>query len=133
VIQGDHGARFALHGEELVQLQDDYYSEAWSDARSRPLVLVKPAGVESHERLSVSDYPALVTDVMPTILDSLDIQYVAHDGRVSLLDDSRPSRSVRYYHFYDKGDDGLPNGELARFIMEGEEIRYDRTIELPTE
>jgi len=133
VIQGDHGARFALDGEELVQLEDDYYSEAWSDARSRPLVLVKPADVDSHEQLSTSDYPALVTDVMPTIFDSIHIPYEPHDGRVSLLDDSRPTRGIRYYHFYNKGDDGLPDGELARFIIEGEEIRYERTIELPTE
>lgn len=131
VIQGDHGARFAPRGSGLVQLDDDVYSEAWSDARSRPLVLVKPPGIGDSEQLIASDYPAIVTDIMPTIFDSIDVPFVALDGRVSLLGDSLPTRDQRFYHFYDKGDDGLPDGQLTRFVMEGEQIHFERTITLP--
>lgn len=133
LIHGDHGARFRVTDEDLVQLPSDLFSEEWSDARSRPLLLIKPAELDSSEPLTISEYPALLTDIMPTIFDSIDIPFVAARGRVSLLSSDLPDRSTRYYHFYDKGKDGLPDGELTRYVVEAGEIRRDRAIQLPTE
>ncbi|MEX0865173.1 MAG: hypothetical protein WD269_09905 [Acidimicrobiia bacterium] len=132
VIHGDHGARFEVRSEELVRLPNDFFSEQWSDARSRPLLLIKPAGSDASS-FRISDYEALLTDIMPTIFDSLDVPFVAHDARVSLLQGDLPRRGTRYYHFYEKGDDGLPDGELTRFIIDNSEIRYDTSISVPTE
>jgi hypothetical protein len=133
LIHGDHGARFGVTADELIQLPDDVFSEEWSDARSRPLLLVKPAGVDARRALEVSEYPALLTDIMPTVFDSIEIPFVTLDGRISLLDDPLPNRPTRFYHFYNKGDDGLPDGELTRFVMDADGIRVDRVIKLPTE
>jgi hypothetical protein len=132
VIHGDHGARFDVTGEGLVELPDDVFSEEWSDARSRPLLLIKPAGVDSSNPLAVSTYPALLTDIMPTAFDSIDVAVDANDGRVSLLAADLPARPTRFYHFYNKGDDGLPDGELTRYVMEADGIRQERSIRLPT-
>lgn len=131
VVHGDHGARFESIGGKLRQLPEDLDSEEWNDARSRSLLLVKPAGVGAEGRLAVSEYPAMLTDIMPTLFDSIDAAFTSSDGRVSLLADDRPDRDKRYYHFYDKGDDGLPEGELTRYVIEGDEFRHDTTIQLP--
>lgn len=131
VIHGDHGARFGMAGDELRQVPQDFGSEEWNEARSRSLLLIKPAGADAEEPLAVSEYPALLTDIMPTLFDSIDVPFVSRDGRISLLADELPERPTRFYHFYDKGDDGLPDGELTRWVIEGDGIRYERTIQLP--
>jgi hypothetical protein len=133
LIHGDHGARFRVTADELIQLPDDVFGEEWSDARSRPLLLVKPAGIDASHALEVSEYPALVTDIMPTVFDSIGIPFVALDGRVSLVGDHLPNRPTRFYHFYNKGDDGLPDGELTRYVIEDDEIRLDAVIQLPSD
>lgn len=132
VIQGDHGARFELEGDNLRQLRQDFTSEAWNNARSKPLLLIKPAGNKASDRFLVSEYPAMLTDVMPTVLQSAGIQYTPRDGRTSLLRSSLPDRQTRYYHFYEKGDDGLPDGEVTRFVVESDGLRFDATITLPS-
>lgn len=133
VVHGDHGARFELTGDELHQLPEDHASEEWNDARSRSLLLIKPVGVDDEEPLAASEYPALLTDVMPTLFDSIGAPLVFGDERVSLLVEQLPARPKRYYHFYDKGADGLPDGELMRYLIEGSDIRYDGIVELPSD
>lgn len=131
IAHGDHGARFEMIGDSLHQIPQDFASADWNDARSRSLLLIKPAEIAADERLVVSEYPALLTDIIPTVFDSIGAPYVSTNGRVSLLGDDLPERTTRYYHFYDKGDDGLPDGELARYVIEGNEFRFDAKIELP--
>ena len=132
VLMGDHGARFERTEDgALVQVPSDFFGERWSDARSRSLLLVKPAGVDSTEDLVVSDYPAMLTDVMPTVFDSLGLPFEVGEGRTSLLADELPQRRERYYHFYDKGDDGLPDGEIARYVISDGELKSDTTITVP--
>lgn len=133
VIHGDHGARFRGDGEQLDQLPEDLQSVEWNDARSRVLLLIKPAGSDGAEPLAVEEFPALLTDVMPTMFDSIEAPYEAEAGRVSLLGEELPDRPTRYYHFYDKGDDGLPDGELMRYVIESGEISRDRAIEVPSD
>ena len=125
VIQGDHGARFALEGEgELRSPGQDLFSEAYSGARSRPLLLVKPAGERGRE-LAESDYPAMLTDIVPTVFDSIGAELDVAEGRVSLLADELPPRDERLYHFYNLGPDGLPDEEVQRHVISGEVITTD--------
>jgi arylsulfatase A-like enzyme len=132
IIHGDHGARFELNeAGDLERAPGDFYSERWSDARSRSLLLVKPAGIGSSTEFEISDYPAELTDVVPTVFDSVGLEFKSRDGRTSLLSASPPSRGVRFYHFYDKRDDHLPDGEVVRFVISDEGIAVDRTISLP--
>lgn len=132
VIQGDHGARFQRQGNEIVNIPQDFEAEEWNDARSRAVLLIKPASGGASNPLIVSDYPASLTDIMPTVFDSASITYLPRDGRTSLLAGTLPERATRYYHFYDKAEDGLPDGELARFIIEGDAIRHESVITLPS-
>ena len=132
IIQGDHGARFELNEEgKLDQVPSDFYSERWSDARSRSLLLIKPAGIDSSKEFEVSDYPAELTDVMPTVFDSVGLEFEVLDGRTSLLSATPPEREVRFYHFYDKAQDHLPDGEVVRYSIVDGAIAMDRTISLP--
>ena len=132
VIHGDHGARFQRHGAELHQLAQDFEGEEWNDARSRSLLLIKPARIGANNSLVVSEYPALLTDIMPTVFDSAGLPYLPRDGRTSLLADTLPERTTRYYYFYDKAADGLPDGTLMRFVIDSDGLQYDRAITLPS-
>ena len=132
IIHGDHGARFELNkAGELERAPGDFYSARWSDARSRSLLLVKPAGIDSSTEFEISDYPAELTDVVPTVFDSVGLEFNSRDGRTSLLSEAPPQREARFYHFYDKRDDHLPDGEVVRFVISDEGIAVDRTISLP--
>jgi hypothetical protein len=132
IIHGDHGGRFELNNDgKLGNIPSNFYSERWSDARSRSLLLIKPAGIDSSKDFEISDYPAELTDIMPTVFDSVDLELELRDGRTSLLGANPPHREVRFYHFYDKRDDHLPDGEVVRFVISEGAIAVDRTISLP--
>ena len=132
IIHSDHGARFELDEQrELRRVKDSSFEEQWRGARSRSLLLVKPAQADSSAELAVSDYPALITDVMATVFDSIDVPFEVSEGRTSLLSDALPARDVRHYHFYDKGPDGLPDGELFRFDIIDGVVSGGETITLP--
>lgn len=131
VVQGDHGARFQSQGEALHQIRQDFDGEEWNEARSKALLLIKPAGIGANDPLTVFDYPASLTDLMSTVFDSVGIQYLPGDGRTSLLASPLPERTTRYYHFYEKADDGLPDGELTRFTIDSGGFSFDSIITLP--
>lgn len=132
IVQGDHGARFAEDDGELVPLREDLFGEPYSGARSRPLLLVKPAGRTAEVPFTEDRYPAMLTDVVPTILDSVGAPVDPAPGRTSLLAADRPTRSARTYHFYDKDSKGLPDGVVTTFIVhEDGSVTRDRVIELP--
>jgi hypothetical protein len=132
IIHGDHGGRFELNNDgKLGNIPSNFYSQRWSDARSRSLLLIKSAGISSSKDFEISEYPAELTDIMPTVFDSVDLELELRDGRTSLLGANLPHREVRFYHFYDKRDDHLPDGEVVRFVISEGAIAVDRTISLP--
>ena len=51
---------------------------------------MKPAGVSGDGALVESDYPTLLTDIMPTVFDSIGAELDVAEGRVSLLADELP-------------------------------------------
>jgi hypothetical protein len=132
VIQGDHGAHFeALPDGSLGSLGGDTFSEAWSGARARPLLLVKPAGAGADGPLERSDYPALLTDIMPTVFDSIDADVPVADGRVSLLEEDLPARDARVYHFYEPGRGDLPDEEVQRYVIADGVVTTEERIPVP--
>lgn len=133
VIHGDHGARFQREGDDLRPLEQNFAGEDWNNARSKALLLIKPAGSAADSPLVRSEFPALLTDIMPTVFDSAGVQYEPGDGRTSLLARQLPMRTTRYYHFYDKDLEGLPDGSLTRFVVGSESLEFDKVITLPTE
>lgn len=132
IIQGDHGTGFTRTGDDLQIESRDFYGEAWSTGRSRPLLLVKPAGTDSSAALATSDRPAATSDVMPTVFDSIDLELPPSSGRASLIGPDFPDRPVRYYHFYDKDQFGLPDGKVVRFEVTDEGLSKGEAVPVPT-
>lgn len=128
VIHGDHGASYDLVSGEIVKVGDDRESLEWNDARSRSLLLIKPSGTDDSRSLERSDRPTMVTDVMPTILDSIGMNYDGPGGRASVLADSFPDRTVRYFNFYGSRD-GSPEGPIRRYAITQDGIRLERVID----
>jgi hypothetical protein len=133
VVQGDHGASLELSADGALTpvVADDFYSPEWSAARARPLLLMKPAGVGSDEPLATSDYPAQLSDVMPTVFDAIGADVPVADGRVSLLAADLPSRPERLYHFYDAGPDNLPDDEVQQYVIRDGEVIVGERLAVP--
>ena len=132
IIHGDHGAGLTRQGDELVAGNRDLYGPAWSTGRSRPLLLVKPAGTGASAPLATSDRPATTSDIMATVFDSVGLDVPLGPGRASLIGDDFPDRPVRYYHFYDKDAFGMPDGAVTRFTVTGDGLEKDRSVPVPS-
>jgi hypothetical protein len=133
VIQGDHGAGLAREGDQLDEVKQDFYGVPWSTGRSRPLLLVKPAGTTSADPMATSDRPALTTDIVPTIFDSVGLPDEPASGRASLIAAEFPDRPQRYYHFYDKSGQGLPEGKVVRFAVDADgQLSKGESISVPS-
>jgi hypothetical protein len=132
IVQGDHGARFGVEDGSLVPLKEEVFGEPYSAARSRALLLVKPAGTTDAQPFAEDDYPAMLTDVVPTILDSVGAPLASAGDRTSLLADDRPVRTSRRYFFYDKDSHGLPDGRVTGYVVhEDGSVTRDEVVELP--
>jgi hypothetical protein len=131
IIQGDHGTGFTRQGDDLTIENREFYGPQWSKGRSRALLLVKPAGTDASQPLATSDRPAMTSDIMPTVFESIGLDLPLESGRASLLGDDFPDRPVRHYHFYDKDDSGLPDGAVTRFSVTEEGIEKDESVPVP--
>lgn len=128
VIHGDHGASVDLVDGEVVKVGNDRESLEWNDARSRSLLLVKPSGVANTGSLAVSERPTMVTDVMPTIFDSVGLSIDGPSDRASVLGNHFPERAVRFFNFYSSRD-GSPSGPIRRYAITADEFLLDEVID----
>ena len=129
VIHGDHGGDFQLVDGELVALPNKRDRIEWIDARSRPVLLIKPAGVPRRSPLVANQYPAALGDVLPTVFDSVGLELDVAEGRTSLLHEPLPARSVRYFHFYSVNSSGHPSGPIRRYAITEQGTSLDEAIE----
>jgi phosphoglycerol transferase MdoB-like AlkP superfamily enzyme len=108
IFQGDHGARFMIKDNELVDVRLlnkklDAYSPEYSHARSRSLLLIKPAGIGADTNLIVSNKPAELTDIAATLLTSVNLRKPLGMKGVNLFDEQISIQDrTRNYYFYDK-------------------------------
>jgi hypothetical protein len=108
IFQGDHGARFVIKDNELVDVRLlnkklDAYSPEYSHARSRSLLLIKPAGIGADTNLIVSNKPAELTDIAATLLTSVNLRKPLGMKGVNLFDEQISIQDrTRNYYFYDK-------------------------------
>lgn len=134
IIQSDHGHRCPTFDEEgkLVKVSGGMtYDLLCSWYRSRPLLLIKPAGRATTEALATSPAESTLLDLAPTIIKSIGIKTNLEFEGISLVDPIPTSlRRKRYYHFYDKESKNEWTSKMTRFIIENGEIRLDRTIQL---
>jgi hypothetical protein len=124
VIQSDHGARFKLDKNNLVDLKSKgYFSVEWSRARSRSLLLIKPVGQGTEEKLRISNRPAQLTDIAPTILADLGFTKPANmTGENLLMEPDENQPRVRDYYFYAKKGKRGWTDEMAHYEIEGNRI-----------
>ncbi|MCP4699070.1 MAG: sulfatase-like hydrolase/transferase [Gammaproteobacteria bacterium] len=128
VFQSDHGARFSVENGKLVGISESEQSRfdtKWSRARSRSVLLIKPAGASDQELFRVSAAEVSLLDIAPTVLQSIGIPLSPDFDGNSLVDPLLTDlKQVRYYHFYNKKD---PNGKvrinkMTRFRIEGDRL-----------
>jgi hypothetical protein len=131
IIQSDHGARFKVENNDLVSIKQDFYSEEWSNARSRSLLMIKAPGNQSNAAFEVSNAKTTLLDIAPTLLDYLGIDTgMQYEGRSLVDNNDLFSDRVRYYHFFDKIGKNDLTDKLHRYIIEDGGVRRDKTIPL---
>jgi hypothetical protein len=130
LMHGDHGSRYVYEDGTLRLAQDRFYGPDWSWARSRPLVLIKPAGVGPTRDLMMDERATDLFDLFPTVLANLGKSAPIPLAGSSLLAEPAPERQ-RFYHFYDKDRAQIVDGTLKRYrILEGD-IAFDTEIPVP--
>ncbi|MBW3619933.1 MAG: hypothetical protein KY461_06785 [Actinobacteria bacterium] len=135
VIHGDHGGRYVRDGDRVGSVETkDVFSEEFSRARSRPVLLLKPPGVArtGAPPLRSVPHPALLSDVSATIHATLGLAPRFRPAGSSLLDPDFPDRPARYYHFYDKHRSRFISGPLHRYRVTDDDLELDARIEVPT-
>lgn len=116
LIHGDHGSGFRISGNSLVSVEKkDCSGPEWSHARSRPLMLIKPARSTASGTMAMSEARATIYDIAPTIYDSIGMIPDAHLAGASLLSRNFPWRPVREYHFYSREE--YSQGIFHRYII----------------
>lgn len=135
IVHSDHGARFDIHDGELRNVQKGgLYSLEFSRARARSLLLVKPAVSEQHSAnaaFQVSDYPASLLDIAPTLFGLLGLGRTEQMEGVDLFAPGIPSNErVRHYHFFSKEgrDEWTPS--IVRYEIKDKQIKKLRRIPL---
>lgn len=130
VAHGDHGSQYSTEGGSLVLLRSESKLE-WQRARSRPLLLVKPAGAGASVPLRDDPRPADLYDILPTILEAAgiapDLEAIGH----SLTQPAPPPRP-RDYHFYEKDPDPLRlvDGTITHYWITPDGPVFDREISI---
>lgn len=126
VVHGDHGARYSLVESRLKRwLSKD---PQYSDGRSRPLLLAKPAGVGDDEPFRVDPRRTDLYDIYPTIIEGAGMEAGDTVGH-SLFKEDPPSRT-RYYHFYRKHKDyrQVMDGDLRRYLVTDDGVEFDQRV-----
>lgn len=128
IAHGDHGSRYARHGRTLVPIGSETRQD-WQEARSRPLLLVKPAGGNASMPLCEDPRPADLYDIYPTILAAAGLER----GKFAIgssLTQAAPADRSRDYHFYkkDPDDDRLIDGDIAHYRVTSDGLIFDRNI-----
>jgi hypothetical protein len=128
LVHADHGSRYLYEGGQLRRAQGGIYELDRSWARSRPLVLVKPAGIDRTRGFLVDERATDLLDLFPTVFANLGKSPPVRLAGSSLLADPVPGRP-RHYHFYDKDRTRVVDGTLKRYtILRSGEIAFDTEI-----
>jgi hypothetical protein len=130
ILHGDHGAGMVDEGGTLVEAQDHYYGPRYSSLRSRPAVLIKPAGVGRTRELQIDPRPMDLFDLYPTVLASLGRPMPAGLIGHSLLADAGPARP-RFYHFFELDPERILRGTIKRYRIVGDQAVFDEEISVP--
>ena len=104
IILADHGRGYLYKDGKLLTAEDRFYGLKWSWARSRPLVLIKPAKADRTRDLVTDQRMADLFDIFPTVFANTGKPPQAPLAGNSLLA-APPTEREHFYHFYDKAHD----------------------------
>lgn len=129
IIQSDHGGRFKVENNDLVNIKSGHYSEEWSLARARSLMLIKTPERNGKDSFMISGAETSLLDVAPTIAEATGIKTDIGFEGFSLSDpDTVLSERVRYYHFFKKKGKNEYTDELSRYILRNGNIHFDKIV-----
>ncbi len=129
IFQSDHGARFRVTEGKMKGIGENdttRFDTAWSRARSRSLLLIKPVGVSDEDTMEQSDIRVSLLDVAPTIIESLSIfSPNVYDGQNILSSELPREMEPRFYYFYNKKDSkGKHLFKMTRFkVLDSELVK----------
>jgi hypothetical protein len=132
IVQADHGARFAVSRNKLISVEGHgVYSNIWSRARSRALLLIKLPGQGAESTFGSSEIPASLLDIAATVRDTLDLQGPwPTDGHNLFSPASETFGRKRYYHFFDKKGPKEWTDEMHRYEINGDQIKLLGVVKL---
>jgi arylsulfatase A-like enzyme len=132
IVQADHGARYAVRRNKLVNLGGHgIYSNIWSRARSRALLLIKPPGRGAEITFRSSEIPASLLDIAATVRETLDLQGPwPTDGQNLFGPVSETQMRKRYYHYFDKKGPEEWTDEMHRYEIIGDRIKLLGIVKL---
>jgi hypothetical protein len=132
IVQADHGARFVVRRNKLINVGGrGVFSNIWSRARSRALLLMKPPGQGSESTFRRSEIPASLLDIAATLRETLDLQGPKPtDGQNLFGPVSEMSKRKRYYHFFDKKGPKEWTEEMHRYKINGDRVKLVGIVKL---
>jgi hypothetical protein len=132
IVQADHGARFVVRGNKLISVEGrGVYSNIWSRARSRALLLMKPPGQGVESTFRDSEIPASLLDIAATLRETLGLQGPWPTDSQNLFGPfSESPKRKRYYHFFDKKGPEEWTDEMHRYEINGDRIKLLGTVKL---
>ncbi|MEE9543765.1 MAG: tetratricopeptide repeat protein, partial [Thermodesulfobacteriota bacterium] len=128
IVTADHGDGLRAEGGELKKIEGKL---EWHRARSRALLLIKPAGSAGTDKLVTSEFQSSLLDIAPTIAASLAKTPGVNFEGTSLLNPALPlSARKKYYYFFEKKGVLGWTDEMSRFIIEDNRIRADGVVKI---
>ncbi len=134
VIHGDHGGSHSIKKGKLVKGSTDVFSEEFSWARSKSLVLIKPPSAETSNALKTDPRLVDLYDIYPTILDVLAQPASPKMVGSSLIASAASKPRKLYYHMYEKNytiRQQVNEGPISRYLIKEDGISFEKKIEVP--
>lgn len=125
VFHGDHGAGFVFKGDHFGWGGSEFDPKL-ATGRSRPLILYKHAGVNGSAPMAVSDAPATIMDVGPSILADVNIEKPRSFVGSSV--DQIPARPNRTIEMYERDTQFVTKGLIKQFNLGGEVATFAQDI-----
>jgi len=126
-IHGDHGSSYSHDGTSLVRWKRN--DPEWHKARSRPLLLVKPAGVPDSLPFRIDRRQTDLYDIYPTILSAVGADAAERGLIGQSLFHAEPQDRVRHYHFYQKEHTRrMIDGDILRYVVTPDGLEFDKKV-----
>lgn len=133
IFHGDHGDGHWFVDGKLVRI-NDIMGVDHNRGRSRPLLLVKAPNAPSNQPMAVSEAPATLVDIAPTVSEALGLGAWKSFAGDSLLDRQVPDRPERFFRMYNKDPKFVTDGFFQQFVQRGDgSFDFDQKVPVKKE